>query len=170
MRTCTTCAKLMDEVFGAENFVCRHRISKTTGQAGQDYSRQLADYLLWYAQRPERVEVPPTVSTEGARRRAVRRSTLASSCRTGRAETVAMRRSQRSCLPPELRDLSARQLTNQRTSQDLTFAVRVRRTRTITPATGTLEDDRGWDWSDLSATRSESSRIGNTLRYVRYLR
>ena len=47
--------EVMDEVFGAENFVSLIAFAKTTGFAGSTLS-SVADYILWYARDLQRIK------------------------------------------------------------------------------------------------------------------
>ena len=55
---------LMDEVFGDDNFVAQIAFTKTSGLRPDNCSRNVTDYILWYAQRQGACEVSAALILE----------------------------------------------------------------------------------------------------------
>jgi adenine-specific DNA-methyltransferase len=155
--------EVMDDLFGAENFVSLITFQKTTG-ASSELLGATSDYLLWYAKDIERVKyrqlyLDKIVGGEGAS--GYSRLRLAGG--TARFLTDDERRDL-SLLPPGARIYALDNLTSQRPPGDfpIEFEGKIYR-----PARGYWKTGEEGMVKLKAAKRLEPS--GSYLRYVRYL-
>ncbi len=157
--------EVMDEVFGAESFVCIISFAKTTNLGGQ-YLDESSDYLLWYAKdkanvKFRRIYQQRKMGEEGARQyRYLMKND--GTWREMTSEEMAMPET----VADEGRIFSHDNLTSQTGSETTVFGFELEGKRIAAPKKG------GWK-TNLEGMRNliNAKRliiIGNTPRYVRY--
>jgi adenine-specific DNA-methyltransferase len=157
--------ELLDEVFGARNFISIITFVKTTGASG-DLIGSTSDYLLWYAKDRDKLKYRPAYFSKtvgGPGGMGYSRVLLASGER--RALTDLERRDV-TLLPKGSRIYSLDNLTSQRPAQGEDVKEFQYDGRTFTPSKGTFKSDLKGLMKLGTSGRLEP--IGNTLRYVRF--
>ena len=156
--------EVMDEVFGAENFVALITFAKTTSASGDSLS-SVSDYLLWFAKNKEQSKVRPIylskqVGDEGATQYTW--AELPNGSRTNLTSAADLNN-----LPEGGRIFVHDNLTSQRPAQGNDVTSFSYEGRTFNLRKGTFKTD-GTGLASLAAA-NRMIWIGNTLRYVRYL-
>jgi len=157
--------ELLDEVFGAENFVSLITFKKTTGASGVRLSA-VADYLLWYARDIERVKYREVYADKVAGETGASQYTWAELPDGSRQNFNTFDRL-KSEAPPGSRVFVHDNITSQRPAQGDDVRSYSFEGKDYTPGRGTFKTDRkGLD--NLSRARRLMG-LGGTLRYIRFL-
>jgi len=156
--------EVMDEIFGASNFVAEIIFRKTTGK-GSQLLDTTNDYLVWYARDVGKLKYRPTfeprtiadednlrfVQTPDGRRR-----------RMTDAEVSGL-----TPLPPQSRVYRPNPLTNQRPAQGNDLREFIFEGKTFTPGAGTFRSDEN-GLRRLASVR-RLLPVGTYLTFIRYL-
>jgi adenine-specific DNA-methyltransferase len=157
--------ELLDEVFGAENFVSLITFKKTTGASGVRLSA-VADYLLWYARDIERVKYREVYADKVAGEIGASQYTWAELPDGSRQNFNTFDRL-KSEAPAGSRVFVHDNITSQRPAQGDDVRSYSFEGKDYTPGRGTFKTDRnGLD--NLSKARRLMG-LGGTLRYIRFL-
>ena len=159
---------VMDEVFGAENFVCADRISKDSRSIGDRLARYAYDYIIWYREESRQREISDRSFEDkiGRRRRCdIYRVELS----RWRSTATLTRRSRRRCEAAGRRDLFASDnLTSQTGAACDRQPISSSRAELIARASGhwkTTADGH----ETPGASRSAIDDRQDSFDYVRYL-
>ena len=156
--------EVMDEVFGATNFVAVITFSKTTSASGESLS-SVTDYLIWFAKDKEKVTYRPLYLGKQFGEEGATQYTWAE-MPDGTRLTLANVESL-NALPEASRLFAHGDITSQRPAQGADVRSFSYDGRAFVLRKGTFKTDlRGLE--RLAAAR-RLIWIGNTLRYVRYL-
>jgi adenine-specific DNA-methyltransferase len=155
---------LMDEVFGAENFVSQISVQKTSGQTAR-YLAGVVDYVLWFAKDPERLKfrklqyLKPTIRDPSERYVCVENA-------TGAVIDLSVRHKRGDLPLPLGRVLRLQDTSSQTGSVNSRFSIEVFG-ENFKP-TG----KRGWSFSlDKASVLTKSGRlfaVGSSLRWKNY--
>ena len=162
--------EVMDECYGATNFVSLINVKKTTGAGspaiGTEVLPVVADYLLWYARDREKIRYRQLYAPKAAQAGDLGMYTLAEMPNGDRRRLTREEQEDAGTLPPGTRLFAASDLTAQTAVEKSTYAVNFEG-REYRPAKG------GWKTSAAGMERLRQMRrlivTGSTLRYVRYL-
>ena len=155
--------ELMDEVFGAENFVAHDRFQKTTGAVGELAAGDMRLPALVRARHRARRSTDSSIDAEERWRRGSASTTTGSNCRTERGDRLTAEETRRPAIAAAgCASLRARQPYIQRPSARHDVPIRRSKARRITPAKNVLEDDTQKGWSG-SLQASASCTVGKTL-------
>lgn len=158
--------EVMDEVFGAENFVAVITFQKTTGASG-GLLGSVSDYLLMYAKNTDRLKyrqqyLGKVVGGEGGR--GYTRVLLPNGEKRALSEDE---KNNLSFLPARARVYSLDNLTSQRPAQGDDVKEYKFDGRVFTPGKGTFKTDR--EGLERLEKNGRLEVVGNTLRYVRFI-
>jgi adenine-specific DNA-methyltransferase len=159
--------ELMDEVYGAENFVGMITFRKTTSLGSQGFS-SVCDYLLWYARDRSRAKIRMLYRPRGVQDDVGGRYTRVELADGTRRPMTAEERDAPDQLPPGVRIYRHDNLTSQRPAGDGDLRTYQFDGMTFTPGKGTFKTDRlGLD--RLAAACRLAYPTPNSLAYVRFL-
>lgn len=155
---------LLDEVFGAENFVSQIVFRKTTGKASGALDNTY-DVVLWFARQREALKVralfePRTIADDQNLRFVELQDGVRRRMTPGEA-------SEESRLPAGSRAYRPNPLTNQRPPQGSDLREYVFEGQTYRPGSGTFRSDRRG--LDRLASADRLLGLGRTLTFIRYL-
>jgi adenine-specific DNA-methyltransferase len=156
--------EVMEEVFGADNFVSVIAFAKTTGASGNLLS-SVTDYLVWFSKDRERIKyrqlfLPKEPGGEGGSQYTWVEHADGTRVNYGSAEKLSQ-------APEGSRVFAHDNMTSQRPAQQGDLKEFFLDGKRFTPGAGTFKTDlKGLEC--LAAAR-RLLPLGNTLRYIRYL-
>ncbi|MFZ6005766.1 MAG: site-specific DNA-methyltransferase [Actinomycetota bacterium] len=154
---------LLDEVFGAENFVNQITFKKTSGASSNELAG-VTDYLLWYSRDRQTMKYRPLLFRKEVGGQGGGQYTWVECPDGSRRRATATEIAE---APTELRFFRGDQLTSQRPAQGADVKSFEFEGREFRPGAGTFKTDlRGL--TQLRAARRLLAQ-GNTLSYVRFL-
>lgn len=155
---------LLDEVFGAENFVSQIVFRKTTGKGGQLLDNTY-DLLLWFARNRTTLRYRPLYEARlVADDQNLRSLELVDGTRRAMSGAEASGREE---LPPRARPFRTNPLTNQRPAQGQDLREYTFRGAVYKPGSGTFRSDELG--LDRLALADRLLPAGRTLTFLRYL-